>query len=153
MKNIIYLGALLLFSICACGGSELPSEAQDFIEENELKATDVSNLEFEEPQKIQEHQVALMDSLLFEKSIFREVGCSRDFWFGRQGPDCCCEAILKKYAEIIQGLPPGKIATINAKDPILKKCRQSMKGWGKRFDLLTNPKFDKELPPEKDPGI
>jgi hypothetical protein len=153
MKNFIYISVVLFFIFCACGGSELTSEAKEFIEVNEFEATDVSNLELEEAQKIQESQVKLLDSLLFEKSIFKDVGCSRDFWFGRQGPDCCCEAILQKYAQVIEPLRPGKIAIINAKDPVLKKCRQSMKGWGKRFDLLTNPKFDSEVPPEDDPGI
>ena len=141
MKKILYFALILT----ACGnqpGSVDPA-VQQYITDDTLARTNVQE-EVPIAKVTPVSDVARIDSLLFERSIFRDLGCARDFWFDRKGPECCCEDVLTNYAEVIKSMPIKRIAAINAKDPIIKKCRNKLKGWGGRFDDVTNPPEDDE---------
>jgi hypothetical protein len=139
MKRFLFFA--LLLSACHSDSGTVDASVTKYIKEDTLaiipqtsSAVPAKAIAIEEGVRI--------DSTLFERSIFRDLGCARDFWMDRKGPECCCEAVLTNYAEVIKTMSAKRIAALNAKDPILKKCRLKVKNWGQRFDDITNPPSD-----------
>ena len=152
MKKIIVFSLFL----AACGNQQANIDplVEQYIQDDTLQSTVINEQDSKTPS-IPLEKVAQIDSTLFERSIFRDLGCARDFWFDRKGPDCCCEDVLTNYAEVIKTMSVKRIAALNVKDPIIKKCRLKVKNWGKRFDEITNPPEDpsKKVPADEDDGI
>lgn len=149
-KILLFIG-IIVISV-SCNNNEPSQEVTAFIDDNSIPLTNVSEAGENGP-KLEVVQVQIIDSVLFEKSLFKNIGCSRDFWFERKGPECCCEEVLSNYQATIKGLEKGAIAVINVKDPIIKKCRKKAKGWSRKFDDLTNPRPAVVPPPKDDGGI
>jgi hypothetical protein len=152
MKRIIYLFVIL----AACRGNEgkVAAEVEQYLKnQDSLPVTNVME-DVPETKAIKVTEVKMIDSTLFERSIFRDLGCARDFWFDRKGPECCCEDLLTNYTQVVATITDVKrIAAINAKDPIIKKCRSKVNGWSKRFDAVTNPPETEKVPPSEDEGL
>lgn len=152
MKKVIWFALFLT----ACGNQppNVDPLVQQYIQDDTLQSTVIHEDE-SKAATIPVDKVAQIDSSLFERSIFRDLGCARDFWFDKKGPECCCEDVLTNYAEVIKTMSVKRIAALNVKDPIIKKCRLKMKNWGKRFDEITNPPEDpsKKVSADEDEGI
>jgi hypothetical protein len=155
MNKILFLILLAIFMVGCENNPTIDSSVIDYVDKIEELPPVTVQEEDQKAEKMSLDQVPSIDSMLFEKSIFREIGCSRDFFFGRKGPECCCEEVLTNYTGIFKNMPVQRLAALNAKDPLIKKCRNKMKGWGKRFDNVATPPEteDSKLPPSKDEGI
>lgn len=69
-----------------------------------------------------------------EQSVFKALGCCSDNQ-KRLSHDCCCEDVLKSYAE----LTDEKRTTVkNSADPILADCKTFRK-YSSKFDEIENP--------------